>query len=113
MKAVKVMFVKLETTQATVVETPNTASSIIQEIIKTSTEQIRCAAKAHGTCLTKLSPIMPFCLYGVIPGQLVNDFDTLLLPMVMEVALPDHLKELKVVHTLQSAKQPISVTLVS
>jgi len=112
LKAVKVMFVRLETNRATVVETPKTSSRIVRKVIKTSTEQITRAARAHGTCLKQQSPIMPFCLYGIVPRDLVIDFDTIMLPQVLQAALPDHLQEFKVVHTLQRKRQLISNTMV-
>jgi len=55
---------------------------------------------------------MPFCLYGIVPRDLVIDFDTIMLPQVLQAALPDHLQEFKVVHTLQRKRQLISNTMV-
>lgn len=74
---------------------------IDREIVKTATETIKCIAREHGTCLNKESPMLPFCLYGVMPVEQRIDTDSLLMPSFLEVRMPDHLTNIKMEHTLE------------
>ena len=79
----------------------NTRLWIVREIVKTTTDRIRCIAREHGTCLNRESPMLPFCLYGAMPVEQRIDIDTLLMPSFLEVRMPDHLTNIKIEHTLE------------
>ena len=74
---------------------------ISKKVVETASQRIRCVAREFGTCLTKVSPVMPLCVYGVLPMEPRIDVDTLLMPTFLEVRIPDHVKSLKVEHTLK------------
>ncbi|XP_066926977.1 vitellogenin-like [Clytia hemisphaerica] len=110
-KALQIVYVRFLNNKASIAPIKDTELSIQKQIIESSTERIRCEARNRGTCLTKQSPILPICMYGVLPRQTVLNIDALFMPMLFEVALPDHLKKIHLEHTLKTEnKLDISLT---
>ena len=107
------MHLRFVNNQAQMTPVRDTRLWIVRDIVKTTTQRIKCIAREHGSCLNKESPILPFCVYGVLPQEPRIDVDTLLMPTFLEVRFPDHLKAIKIEHTLEErteAKELIKST---
>ena len=110
-KALQIVYVRFLNNKASIAPIKDTRLWIQKQIVESSTERIRCEARNRGTCLTKQSPILPICMYGVLPRETVLNIDALFMPMLFEVALPDHLKKIHLEHTLKETENKLKTSL--